>query len=117
MSTNPASSTLVCDVHAPTWLAPRPPQPTTATRTVSLGLFWPRTMPVAAAAALIKKYLRFIALLCRDDAWVATSIIQVANHVETGARPASQNLRHSRQLVGNIRRTQTSTFPFPLQDR
>src|SRR4051812_21651208 len=64
MSTSPANSTLVFEVHAPTWLAPRPPQPTTATRTVSLALFCVRPIRVtAAAAAPIKKYLRFIQVL------------------------------------------------------
>src|ERR1044072_152316 len=68
-STSPANSTFGRDVHAPTWLAPRPPHPTTATRTVSFGLFCARTIRLAAAtAALQKKKQRLIDLLpCAGD--------------------------------------------------
>jgi hypothetical protein len=49
------------DDHAFTWLEPRPPQPTTAIRTVSFGLAKPRTAaPAVNTAVLIRKSLRSI---------------------------------------------------------
>ena len=77
-STSAANSTLVCEVHAPIWLAPRPPLPTTATRTVLLGLFWLRRAPeVTTAAVLMKKYLRFISLFLQaKEFWPLERIIQ-----------------------------------------
>src|SRR3954452_11283978 len=61
MSQSATISTLGIADHALTWLAPRPPQPTTAIRTVSLGLAKPRTAaPAVSTAVLIRKSLRSI---------------------------------------------------------
>src|SRR5271167_1618258 len=54
------SSTLGSDVQALTWLIPRPPQPTTAIRTVLLALASMEEVVVATAAVVIKKFRRFM---------------------------------------------------------
>src|SRR5271167_1495142 len=54
------SSTLGSDVQALTWLIPRPPQPTTAMRTVLLALASMAEEVVATAAVVIRKFRRFM---------------------------------------------------------
>ena len=50
--------------RAATWLLPRPPQPTTAIRTVSFGLARPRVAaPPASTAVLIRKCRRFMCVM------------------------------------------------------